>query len=345
MLRESAWSGGWCRIRAVWAPLVLLALGAGAAPAQAQLIFYEPFQFTAPGDPMGGKGDWTKNTAVTGFEPNVGSPGLTYPGLPTTPGSNSIMLDGSGVAQGGVAAAGVVQRSLGQTINSGTLYYSMLLNVAQIQTHSGTGSGFTTAANWNTGSFMAGFAQAPNIAFGGTDAGDAGAALLIRTSLNDAAQAMASQYPPTYQLGIGVGNANPTRTWEGGNNSNVPTDPAFATRPQHSPGETLLIVGSYTFNPGDNNDVARLWVNPLPGTPELLNAPSVVTASGLPDINQDRIAAFFFRNNSVEPDSLLMDELRVGTSWESVTPVVPEPSSAALIVFASGGFLARRRRR
>jgi MYXO-CTERM domain-containing protein len=317
-----------------------------AAPARAQLIFYEPFEFTAPGDPMGGKGDWTKNTAIAGFEPKVGSPGLTYPGFPTAPGSNSIMLDGTGVSQGtpAVPPTGVVQRSLGQTINSGTLYYSMLLNVTQIQTHSGTGSGFTTAANWNTGSFMAGFARDPNIAFSGTDAGDAGAALLIRTSLNDAAQAMASQYPPTYQLGIGVGNANPTRTWEGGSNSNVPTDPAFPTRPQHNPGDTLLIVGSYTFNPGDNNDVARLWVNPLPGTAESANVAAVVTAAGLADINQDRITAFFFRNNSVEPDALLMDELRVGTTWESVTPV-PEPSAAALAVVAAGGLLARRRRR
>ena len=326
---------------ALAAVLAALAL-AWPVPARATLVIYEPFNFTPPGSPMGGQANWSTNAAVAGFEPQVGSPGLTFPGLATTPGTNSIMLDGSGVAQGGAAAAGIAQRSLDQVYTSGTLYYSLLLNVTAIQNHSGTGSGFTTGVNWANGSFMAGFAQAPDIAFGGTDAGDAGAPLLIRTSLNDAAQAMASQYPPTYQLGVGIGNAVPTRTWEGGNNSNQPTDPNFLTRPQHAPNETLFIVAAYTFNPGDNDDFARLWVNPVPGSLESSNTPAVVTPMNQADINQNRIQAFFFRNNSVEPDALLMDELRVGTTWEDVTPV-PEPSALAAAALAAGAVLRRRR--
>jgi hypothetical protein len=36
----------------------------------------------------------------------------------------------------------------------------------------------------------------------------------------------------------------------------------------------------------------------------------------------------------VEPDSLLIDELRIGTTWADVTPFtpVPEPSTASLAI-------------
>ena len=32
------------------------------------------------------------------------------------------------------------------------------------------------------------------------------------------------------------------------------------------------------------------------------------------------IKSFFVRNNSVEPDALLIDELRIGDTWQDVTP-------------------------
>ena len=57
--------------------------------------------------------------------------------------------------------------------------------------------------------------------------------------------------------------------------------------------------------------------------------PVVNTSGTVADVNNEQIQAFFLRNNSVEPASTLVDNLRVGTTWADVTPV-PEPAAAVL---------------
>jgi MYXO-CTERM domain-containing protein len=71
--------------------------------------------------------------------------------------------------------------------------------------------------------------------------------------------------------------------------------------------------------------------------------------TGAPDANLNLgtppgIKSFFVRNNSVEPDELLIDELRIGTTWEDVTPAVPEPASAILALLSLGLAAMLRRR-
>jgi hypothetical protein len=56
------------------------------------------------------------------------------------------------------------------------------------------------------------------------------------------------------------------------------------------------------------------------------------------------IKSFFVRNNSVEPDALLIDELRVGETWEDVTPAVPEPATGILAIAALCCAMLGRRR-
>jgi hypothetical protein len=57
----------------------------------------------------------------------------------------------------------------------------------------------------------------------------------------------------------------------------------------------------------------------------------------------NQIQSFFLRNNSVEPASSVIDDLRVGTTWEDVTPAVPEPSAGILGVIGVLGLVAIRR--
>lgn len=91
-------------------------------------------------------------------------------------------------------------------------------------------------------------------------------------------------------------------------------------------GDTYLVVGSYTFVTGDNNDVAKLWINPALG---LTTEPTPTiedqwTANG--DLTS--IVHFLLRQDSAtETPDLDIDELRIGTSWADVTPIDPSASS------------------
>lgn len=96
----------------------------------------------------------------------------------------------------------------------------------------------------------------------------------------------------------------------------------------YDPGETVFLVGSYTFNTDTtNDDVASLWVNPAPSTFGAASAPlpTLTTSSGA-DINSGAIRSFVLMNRiAVEPANGIFDELRIGASWASVTPPAPQP--------------------
>lgn len=96
----------------------------------------------------------------------------------------------------------------------------------------------------------------------------------------------------------------------------------------HYPGEPIFLVGSYTFNiTSTNDDVANLWINPAPSTFGAAFAPSpALTTSSDADINSGAIESFVLLNrNAGEPANGTFDELRIGTSWASVTPPAQPP--------------------
>ena len=169
----------------------------------------------------------------------------------------------------------------------------------------GAGNGFATGVNLTQGSFMAGLetiavSSAPTV-------GQSAAPLLIRSGEG-------TQFSSTYQLGT--------------SKTATAVDRQFAaqTFTTGASAETVFVVLKYTFD-SVNGDSASLFLNPTPGSAEPA-AQLIVTAGTALTLNSG-IQSFFVRNNSVEPDSLLIDELRIGTSWADVTPV-PEPSAAAL---------------
>jgi hypothetical protein len=105
---------------------------------------------------------------------------------------------------------------------------------------------------------------------------------------------------------------------------------------------TLFIVGSFNID----TDVADLWINPSSNTFGAISAPSVTfsVAAGTTRTSLDRI--FLRQDSTTETPSLIVDELRVGTSWADVTPSsVPEASSFAFVAGLAGVCAVGLRRR
>ena len=294
----------------------------------AALEFYESFNYPTAGVQLSSAGSpsWGLYTGG-GVDPKIAAGSLSYPGLVTSAGDNSLTYDGLGGT-----ATGLASRNLSQTYNIGnvsTLYYSLTFKVTAISATDWGGS----AANYNAGSFMAGFSQKLSNGTALTQP-DVGAPLLIRTG-NPANTGGTANGFQQYQLGTGITASTTTsptsRVFDGANNYNI--------------GDTLFLVLSYTFGAGTADDVAKLYVNPTPGSLEGANTP-VVSATAFTDIANNQIQSFFLRNNSVEPQSTVIDDLRVGTTWSDVTPApVPEPSSISILILGLTGALIRRKQK
>jgi hypothetical protein len=84
-------------------------------------------------------------------------------------------------------------------------------------------------------------------------------------------------------------------------------------------GQTYFIVVAYTFNTGGTaDDVAKLWINPVPGAAE--PAATLTDIHTGTDLNMATTANFFFRQDSTaETGALEIDELRIGNTWADVT--------------------------
>lgn len=109
----------------------------------------------------------------------------------------------------------------------------------------------------------------------------------------------------TLQFGIEVrSNTGTSTTW---------------TSTTYSTGQTYLVVVGYTFNTGSTtDDIVSLWINPTTGnsTPP---APTITDTNSTTDLTG--VNNFLLRQDSAtETPSLEIDELRIGTTWASVTP-------------------------
>jgi hypothetical protein len=91
----------------------------------------------------------------------------------------------------------------------------------------------------------------------------------------------------------------------------------------HSVNELIFLVGSYAVNTASStDDAASLWINPAPSMfgAALPPAPTLTTSSGS-DIPSNIVRSFLIMNRDPsEPAAGIIDELRIGTTWASVTP-------------------------
>lgn len=79
----------------------------------------------------------------------------------------------------------------------------------------------------------------------------------------------------------------------------------------------VFIVVSYQIVAGSGNDVVRLWLNPTPGSSEPAATLSATnTGTDLGNLNRILIR----QDDASATPSIEMDELRIGTTWASVTP-------------------------
>ena len=81
-----------------------------------------------------------------------------------------------------------------------------------------------------------------------------------------------------------------------------------------------LVVLKYTFNPVATDDVVSLYVNPVLGSPEPTATIAATTNGGAADaVTLDRVA--LRQGSATAAPAQVIDGIRVGTTWASVTPV------------------------
>jgi hypothetical protein len=304
----------------ILARLTLLLICSCALPAQATLLFYDGFnysagEFLAPRTDTAGSPDpgqynaaydvhwrYTGAGGSANNAPAIAGAGLSYPGLQAS-GGNSVVFD--------MTQIGSARIQVGTAINTGTLYWSGLLRVNDVGT-------LTTGVN---GMLLGGFNN--SVGAQGSMPTAVGAVLRIRKDGTDLTG-------NSYQIGTGKSAATTAGV--------VQFD---AT--SYAAGQTVFIVASYDFSSTDH--VARMWINPDVSTFGTAAVPAPTLVSSTAGGNAfASISSFNLRNvNTVGLPTLQFDELRVGTEWASVTPI-PEPASLALLLGGIAIFLYHRSR-
>jgi hypothetical protein len=285
-------------------------LAFSAGQASAAYLALDEFDYTPVGSPLSGHDGWGIVTNAAGSpDPTIAAGNLSHPDrLPNA--GNSVQLSGTG-------PSGSSKLPLSSTQTTGTVYYSMLVQVSDI----------ANLTNTTTGSFFAGFSINNSFSPDVSSIATAAANLLIHRDMDNAS---------AYNLGIAVTTNNNDRIFD-------------AT--EFLQGDTVFVVVGYQMNPGADDDVASLWLNPSPLSYGALVAPAPnLTSDGAlsvtPAADHEPAASFYLRNNGVEPDFTLADDLRVATTWSEVTRLVaiPEPSTMGMAVLGLAGLLLKRRR-
>jgi hypothetical protein len=307
--------------------LAILLLCCLATPASAQLLLYDGFDYPAAmppdppvllaplndtsADPHPGQHnvdfnvDWRYAGAggATNQAPGTTSGTLTQTGLPPSEG-NSVLFDHSQL--------GFTRIEIPNAPASGPRYYwSGLFRVNTLGNLRST----VMLPGATNGVFLGGF---NNVVGPGTTINAGGALLLVRP---DFETTPLEPKPDSYQIGTGSTTNN--------------NDKVFADMAPQAVGSTVFIVASYEVVEGTLNDIAKMWINPVPSSygaaENMLPTETLLTSGSNVGNDLPQIASFQLRNNNAiyENTNWQFDELRIGTTWASVTlDVTPPPPLA-----------------
>jgi len=97
---------------------------------------------------------------------------------------------------------------------------------------------------------------------------------------------------------------------------------------QYQTNTTHLVVVSYEIVSGSGNDVMKMWIDPTSfgGAAPLYD----MTLTGFTDVGIAGLNTIELKNGSSAP-RVIIDELRVGTTWADVTPTIPEPATVGML--------------
>ncbi len=188
--------------------------------------------------------------------------------------------------------------SFSPVFSSGTVYFSFALKVLDLTGASATG-GFFAGLNNSTGTQ----ANQPTVV---------GTRIYLRTTAGG------------FNLGVAK-NSDTDWFW----------DPRVFTT-----NDTLFLVGNYTLVSGaTTNDIATLWINPSANDFGAVTAPSsnaIVAPTGTDISGNISSFVFFKRSSTAEPAVMIADDLRVGTTWASVTPPAVANKTTSMTLLSDG---------
>jgi hypothetical protein len=289
------------------------------------LLLYDGFDYTAgellapltdtTATPMPGQHNveygvewrYTGPGAATNEAPEITSGNLSGAGLPS-PTGNSVLFDFSNL--------GAARIQIPDGPVSGPRYYWS--GLFRVNTLGNLKAGLTLASATN-GVYVAGF----NTTVGAQASlpSAVGALLLVRPDFD---VSPLEPKPDAYQIGTSVTTNNNDRVW--------------ASSSPQSVGSTVFLVASYESVGGANNDVVKMWINPSSSTFGVAEdmLPTETLVSPIPPISGvgadlSTVATFVLRNNPniYENTNWQFDELRVGTTWASVTSADTPPPPLA----------------
>ena len=94
----------------------------------------------------------------------------------------------------------------------------------------------------------------------------------------------------------------------------------------YDPGTSYFIVRAYEMITGAGNDVGKIWINPTPGAAEPAANATAAVGTDLASVQK----VFLRQDNATNTPFVEVDEIRVGTTWASVTPSSVVPPSLTI---------------